>query len=103
MNNIKTWRERLFEEQPQWREWPAEGGAVWEAGNSYKDDEIDDLREALECAEALLNTLRADIVDVECKYTRSCFPDEAQLLSTKKATETPDTQQWNLWQNLQAR
>lgn len=55
---IKTWRERLFEEQPQWLAYPADGGAVWEVGNSYKDDEIDDLREALENALRKLGELK---------------------------------------------
>jgi hypothetical protein len=42
---IKTWKDRLFEDQPDLREkWPHDSGALDEIGCWIKDDEIDDLR-----------------------------------------------------------
>jgi hypothetical protein len=64
MNNIPTWKERLFEDQPALKgQYPNnESGALHEIGLHYKDDEIEDLRVALDIAQATIDDLTS-VVD----------------------------------------
>jgi hypothetical protein len=90
---IKTWRERLFDDQPELRnKYPEDCGALDEIGCWHKDDEIAELREYL----AQLEAAHADdLAFIAAAPERT----KAQFLAAERAGVSFSTQQkcWNAW------